>query len=123
LGAGAHAIPRYYLKSGPSNRALSQTGRHSGGAKPLERQGFPFPAGALFHLAFQACNFSNFFLRKSFLDSGIEIALYPYFCWINITGWFDQRSAAFYGSTISISAFYYFRSSILHQKNEVEFSL
>ncbi len=39
LGAGAHAIPLYYpgnLDSG--NTALSRPGRHSGGAKPLERR-------------------------------------------------------------------------------------
>jgi hypothetical protein len=45
LGAGAHVMPRYYLYKKHSaffakkgNTALSQPGRHSGGAKPLERQ-------------------------------------------------------------------------------------
>jgi hypothetical protein len=54
-----------------------EPGRHSGGAKPPERQRFKkFPAGALFHPAFQVCNCSDFFFRKSFLISGAEVVHY-----------------------------------------------
>jgi hypothetical protein len=62
---------------GLDNTALSQPGRDSGGAKPLERRHFSIIGRCTFSPSILGMQFFLFFPRKSFLNLVVKITLYP----------------------------------------------
>jgi hypothetical protein len=75
----AHAIPLNYPESGFGNTELSQPGGAiAADRSPWSVSVFRLSADALFRFPFLIRQFFLFFHRKSVLNKGIKITLYPF---------------------------------------------
>jgi len=76
-GRGAYTIDLYFQNHGSGTTTLSQLGRHSGGAKPRERQCFPIIGRCTFPPVIAGMQFSLIFLSLIPPDGGAGIVRDP----------------------------------------------